>query len=96
MLTLGDIKWLPSDEEDKELMYSVKGHFLIAAHILAYQFTQLGEEQVKNNFKKDTQKEFSFLKQKLEESEEKDDLLEQLREEIKSAQVEQIIEILDI
>ena len=36
MLTLGDIKWLPSDEEDKELMYSVKGHFLIAAHILAY------------------------------------------------------------
>ena len=43
-LNLSDIKWLPSDEEDKELMYNVKGHYVIAAHILAYQFTQLGED----------------------------------------------------
>ena len=44
LLTLNDIKWLPSDEEDRELMFNVKGHYIIAAHILAYQFTQLGEE----------------------------------------------------
>ena len=33
-----------SDEEDREMMFNVKGHYIIAAHILAYQFTQLGEE----------------------------------------------------
>ena len=61
-LNLSDIKWLPSDEEDKELMYNVKGHYVIAAHILAYQFTQLGEDQVRANFKKDAGKDFEFLK----------------------------------
>ena len=39
MLNLREIKWVPVDEEEKEFMFNVKGHYIIAAHILAYQFT---------------------------------------------------------
>ena len=64
-LSLSDIKWLPAEEEDKEFLYNVKGHYRIAAFILDYQFTQLGEEQVKAGFKKDCAVEFTFLKGKI-------------------------------
>ena len=76
MLSLSDIRWLPTDEDDKEYLYNVKGHYRIAAFILDYQFTQVGEEQIKSGFKKDTGEEFTFLKQKLVEEGE----MEQLKE----------------
>ena len=42
-LNLSNIKWIPADEEDKEMMFNVKGHYKLAAYILEYQFTQIGE-----------------------------------------------------
>lgn len=49
-------------------MFNVKGHYRIAAFILEYQFTQIGEEQVKSGFKKDCGEDFTFLKGKIEEA----------------------------
>ena len=43
-LSLSDIKWLPSDEDEKDFMFDVTGQYRVAAFILEYQFTQLGEE----------------------------------------------------
>ena len=83
-LNLGDIKWLPTDEEEKEYLYNVKGHYRIAAFILDYQFTQLGDEQIKNSFKKDAGEDFAFLNGKLKEEGEEDVLRDSIRTEIKS------------
>lgn len=95
LLSLSDLKWVPTDEEDKEFLFNVQGHYRIAAFILQYQFTQMGEEQIKSGFKKDAGEDFAFLKEKLAAAEDQENLVEQIRTEIKSPQVEQIIAILD-
>ena len=94
-LSLSDIKWLPPDEDDKEFMYDVTGQYRVAAFILEYQFTQLGEEQIKANFKKEAGEDFAYLKKKLTEAEDQANLIQLIKAEIKSDQVEQIITILD-
>lgn len=94
-LSLSDLKWVPTDEEDKELLFNVQGHYRIAAFILEYQFTQMGEEQIKSSFKKDAGDEFNFLKAKLAEAGDQEALKETIETEMKSAQVGQIIKILD-
>lgn len=83
-ISLRDIKWAPTDEEDKEFLYNVTGHYRVAALILEYQFTQLGEEQIKSGFKKEAGEEFAFFKKKLSEAGDGDALIEHIKSDIKS------------